>query len=90
MMNENIPKLIYDLKYQDALELIMQELEQEEVEVSLDFLSYACVCAYIVKGVCLEQLDVLTAFVKSEGFDSNKVKKNTKTFAASHGVLSTG
>ncbi|MGJ3493298.1 hypothetical protein ACR9PT_01790 [Piscirickettsia salmonis] len=78
-MNEDIPKLIYDLRYQDALELIMQELEQEEVEVTLDFLSYACVCAYIVKGVCLEQLDVLTAFVKSEGFDSNKVKKNTKT-----------
>ncbi|MGJ3493306.1 type VI secretion system protein IglI family protein [Piscirickettsia salmonis] len=78
-MNENIQKLIYDLKYADALELIEQELEQEEVKVCLDLLSYFCVCSYIAKGICVKQLEALATFVMSDSFDRNKVKKNTKT-----------
>ncbi|OAJ34486.1 type VI secretion system protein IglI family protein [Piscirickettsia salmonis] len=80
-MNENIQKLIYDLKYADALELIEQELEQEEVKACLDLLSYFCVCSYIAKGICVKQLEALATFVMSDRFDSNKVKKNTKTLA---------
>ncbi|ODN43960.1 type VI secretion system protein IglI family protein [Piscirickettsia litoralis] len=81
MNKDVIEKFIYDLKYQDALESLLKEFDQDEIEISLDLLSYSCVCHYIVEGVLSGQLAALSAFTSSDGFDISKVKKITKTLA---------
>ncbi|ODN41247.1 hypothetical protein [Piscirickettsia litoralis] len=80
-MIEKIQKLIYNLKYRDALKLLKIFFEQEGVELSLEILAYSCVCHYIEESTCIDQLDTLSTFVASDGFDDSKVKKNTKTLA---------
>ncbi|ALA24740.1 hypothetical protein AVI51_01530 [Piscirickettsia salmonis] len=77
MSQELIVKLIYEFKYQEALELIKNSFE--EGESNLDLLAYSCVCGYIVEGTCLESLSALTEFIAGNEFEYKKVKKNTKT-----------
>ncbi|APS48429.1 hypothetical protein AVI50_01565 [Piscirickettsia salmonis] len=76
MSQELIVKLIYEFKYQEALELIKNSFE--EGESNLDLLAYSCVCGYIVEGTCLESLSALTEFIAGNEFEYKKVKKIQK------------